>query len=56
MRVLLGRILSLGLIPEAVYSQAVDRVYSAEELPEFFVTPAHREKEAERHECAQDTR
>lgn len=53
--VLLGHVRSLGLISDFTCSRAMDLVYSAAELPDFFQYPACPAKEAGRHECAQDT-
>lgn len=55
MSVLLGRILSLGLISKTTYSKAEDLVHSVIDLPELFGYPVCLTKEAGRHECAQDT-
>ena len=49
--VLLDHIRSLGLISNAVYLGAMDRVYSAADFPEFFRYPVCPAKEAGVHEC-----
>ena len=53
--VLLDRIRSLGLISNSTYSGAVDLVHSVIDFPEFFQYPVCLTKEANGHECAQDT-
>ena len=55
MSVLLGRVLSLGLISKTTYSKAEDLVHSVIDLPEFFAYPVCLTKEARAHECTQDT-
>lgn len=55
MSVLLGRMVSLGLISKTTYSKAEDLVHSVIDLPEFFGYPVCWTKEAGRYECAQDT-
>lgn len=56
MSVLLGRVLSLGLISKATYSKAEDLLYSGMNLPEFFIYPAYLTKEEVGNECTQDTK
>ena len=53
--VLLEHIRSLGLISDFTYSRAVDLVHSVIDFPEFFRYPVCLTKEANGHECAQDT-
>ncbi len=53
--VLLGRIHSLGLISDFAYSKAMDLVHSVADFPELFQYPVCLTKEANGHECAQDT-
>ncbi len=53
--VLLDYIRSLGLISHSTYSGAVDLVHSVIDFPEFFRYPVCLTKEANGHECAQDT-
>lgn len=55
-RVLLDHIRALGLISDFTCSKAVDLVYSAAELPEFFQYPPCLTEEAEGDECTQDTK
>lgn len=56
MSVLLGRIVSLGLISTTTYSKAVDLVHSATDLPAFFQYPVCLTEEVSSRECAQDTK
>lgn len=51
MDVLLGRVLSLGLISKATHSKAVDLVHSAIDLPELFQCSVCSAKEVSVHEC-----
>ena len=53
--VLLDHIRSLGFISDFTYSGAMDLVYSAIDLPEFFQYPVCLTKEASEHEHTQDT-
>lgn len=55
-KVLLEHIRSLGLISDFTYSKAVDLVHSVIDLPELFQYPVCSTKEAEIHECTQDTK
>lgn len=55
MDVLLGHILSLGLISKNTYSKAVDLVYSVIDLPELFQDSVCLNKEEGCHECTQNT-
>lgn len=54
--VLLEHIRSLGLISDFTYSKAVDLVHSVIDFPELFQYPVCLPKEAEIHECTQDTK
>lgn len=54
--VLLEHIHSLGLISDFTYSKAMDLVHSVIDFPELFQYPVCLTKEAEIHECAQDTK
>ncbi len=54
--VLLEHICSLGLISDFTYSKAVDLVHSVIDFPELFQYPVCLTKEAEIHECTQDTK
>lgn len=54
-RILLDHIRSLGLIFDFTYSRAVDLVHSMIDFPELFQYPVCLTKEADIHECAQDT-
>ena len=54
--VLLDRVYFLGLISDFTYSKAVDLVHSVIDFPELFQVPVCLTKEAEIHECAQDTK
>lgn len=54
-KVLLDHIRALGLISDFTYSRAVDLVHSVIDFPEFFRYPVCLTKEANGHECAQDT-
>lgn len=54
-KVLLDHVRSLGLISDFTYSKAVDLVHSAIDFPELFQYPVCLTKEAEIHECAQNT-
>jgi hypothetical protein len=54
--VLLDHIRALGLISDFTYSRAVDLVHSVIDFPELFQYPVGLTKEAEIHECAQDTK
>lgn len=56
MSVLLGRVLSLGLISKTTYSKAEDLVHSVIDLPEFFTYPVCLTKEVITNECTQDTK
>ena len=53
--VLLDHVHSLGLISDFTYSKALDLVHSVIDFPEFFRYPVCLTKEANGHECAQDT-
>ena len=53
--VLLDRIRSLGLISNSTYSGAMDLVHSVIDFPEFFQYSVCLAKEANGHECTQDT-
>ena len=55
MDVLLGRILSLGLISKTTHSKAVDLVHSVTDLPELFGYSVCLTKEGRIHECTQNT-
>ena len=54
-RVLLDHIHALGLISDFTCSRAMDLVHSVIDFPELFQVPVCLTKEAEIHECAQDT-
>ena len=54
-KVLLDHVRTLGLISDFTYSKAVDLVHSVIDFPELFQVPVCLTKEAEIHECAQDT-
>lgn len=54
--VLLDHIRSLGLISNFTYSRAMDLVHSVIDFPEFFQYPVYLTKEAEIHECTQNTK
>ena len=56
MSVLLGRVLSLGLISKSTYSKAEDLLYSGVDLPEFFIYPECVMKEEVADECPQNTK
>ena len=56
MSVLLGRVLSLGLISKTTYSKAEDLVHSMIDVPEFFTYPVCLTKEVVTNECTQDTK
>ena len=53
--VLLERVFTLGLISKTTYLKAEDLVHSVIDLPELFQYPVCLPKEAEIHECTQDT-
>lgn len=53
--VLLGHILSAGLISKTTYSRALDLVYSSIDFPDFFRYPVCLTEEADEHECTPDT-
>ena len=55
-KVLLDHIRALGLISDFTYSKAMDLVHSVIDFPELFQVPVCLTKEAEIHECAQDTK
>ncbi len=54
LRVLLDRILSLGLISQRTYSKAEDLLSSATDLPELFRPPLCPAEEADAHGRAQN--
>lgn len=53
--VLLGRVLSLGLISKTTYQNAADSVHSVIDLPELLRYPVCRAREAITVECTQNT-
>ena len=53
--VLLGHILSAGLISKTTYSGALDLVHSSIDFPDFFRYPVCLAEEANEHECTPDT-
>ena len=53
--VLLQTVYDYGLLSKAAYLNAVDLVHSVIDFPEFFRYPVCLTKEANGHECAQDT-
>jgi len=55
MAVLLGRVLSLGLISKTTHSKAVDLVHSVIDLPELFGYPVCLTEEAGKHEYSSNT-
>lgn len=56
LKVLLDHIRALGMISDFTYSKAVDLVHSVIDFPELFQYPVCLTKEAEIHECNQDTK
>ena len=53
--VLLDTLYTRGLLSKTTYLNAVDLVHSVIDFPEFFRYPVCLTKEANGHECAQDT-
>lgn len=53
--VLLGHILSAGLISKTTYSMALDLVHSSIDFPDFFRYPVCLTEEAKEYECTPDT-
>ena len=54
--VLLGVVLSRGLISKTTYLKAEDLVHSGMEFPGLFRDPVCLTKEVSGHECAQDSK
>ena len=54
-KVLIGCILSAGLISKTTYSSALDLVHSSIEFPDFFRYPVCLKEEVNQHECTPDT-
>lgn len=53
--VLLGRVLSLGLISKTTYQNAADSVHSVIDLPELLRYSVCLTRKATEHECTQNT-
>lgn len=53
--VLLKAVYDRGLLSKATYLSAVDLVHSVMDIPPLFRYPVCLTKEANGHECAQDT-